>query len=95
VYLDDVIRGVEGLVTQIHGRIEHTALSKAPSYSALSYVWGPPDPYSRVVLGDGSYLPITRNLLEAFLLLLDNDIGVSMIPLRYQPNISLMSLDQR
>jgi hypothetical protein len=56
--------GSEKCVT---AHFSYTALisDQHTKYQALSYVWGQADYVSRVVLEDGSYIAITKNLLVA------------------------------
>lgn len=46
---------------QLCGKLEHVRLSEKPSYMALSYVWGPPQP-ARTLKIDGHPIQITPNL---------------------------------
>jgi hypothetical protein len=51
----------------VAAHFSYTSLSNEQheKYMALSYVWGEAVYASRVVLDDGSYIPITKNLLVA------------------------------
>lgn len=49
----------------IYGRIVRVSLDEAPTYMALSYVWGSPDYTSAMLLDDGTRIDITENLAES------------------------------
>ncbi|KAH7414317.1 heterokaryon incompatibility protein-domain-containing protein [Phaeosphaeria sp. MPI-PUGE-AT-0046c] len=51
--------------SEILGSIETASLLDKPRYTALSYVWGEPVLSSRILLDDGTYVAITKNLLVA------------------------------
>jgi hypothetical protein len=57
----------EGREKRVAAHFSYTSLSndQHEKFMALSYVWGEANYLSSVVLGDGSHIPITKNLLVA------------------------------
>ncbi|KAJ4375747.1 hypothetical protein N0V85_009018 [Neurospora sp. IMI 360204] len=49
----------------LHGRLTRAYLHRSPDYTALSYVWGPPEFTHSIILNDSYTLPITETLFDA------------------------------
>jgi hypothetical protein len=73
------------------GGTEGETEDDAGQYLALSYVWGEPHYTSAVILDDGTYVPITTNLLIAIQHIFENGFApVGGTPARYDPEINTM-----
>lgn len=54
---------------QIEIQLEEYSLQQAPPYKALSYTWGAHEKPKQIIIGEDSYLDVTKTLL-AFLMYL-------------------------
>lgn len=63
--LRSITRATPEQESEVLGSIETASLLETPCYTALSYVWGEPVLSSRILLDDGTYVAITKNLLVA------------------------------
>lgn len=64
------------------GRLERVSLLNRVDYNALSYVCGDPNPVSHILMDDETQFPIAANLLDAILLIFENDTtpaSISMV----------------
>jgi hypothetical protein len=64
---------------KVHASLTKTTLADAPSYAALSYVWGDPKVTEDIVI-DGHVLPVTTNLATALRHV--RSLGQSIFPSR-------------
>lgn len=71
------IEPADNIRSPLKARLTHASMTTPPSYHALSYTWGPPDP-ALYMLCEGSQMRITKSLHDALCQLRRRDEAITV-----------------